>query len=367
MSPLSLGRLLWVTAVLRAAARSTRKQPMDGDPDAQPMDMDTSAVVDAEPQQAAQGGDMFEADMAVKTAHDKHNMMHQFMQNFARNMKYAVLEDSQGDMPEEERQRLMNQLRNKGANLETPGGGPDQDAEPMQQIRQMTAEDEESAEPMSGFPGARRPRRRPHMLNQEMGRPPAEAEGPPPEMAMSPAEEDEERDRRPEGAVPMMPAEEDRMNDARPEGAVMSPAEQDMMVDRRVKRRRHHRHSRMLNQRLNAAPDADDAVAVAREPQLDAAPQADGADPASAFFGRRRAPQEDDAVPIGAPQGGPEEAPPAQLSRGLRNPRVVDELGRPMPLLFGGEPQKLQHSGTRGAGVAAALVALMATLAAEHL
>merc|ERR1719316_905123 len=102
------------------------------------MDMDTSAVVDAEAeaQQAPQGGDMFEADMAVKTAHDKHNMMHQFMRNFAKNMKYAVLEDSQGDMPEAERQRMMNELRSNGANLETPGGGSDQDAEPMQQIQQ---------------------------------------------------------------------------------------------------------------------------------------------------------------------------------------------------------------------------------------
>lgn len=53
--------------------------------------------------------------MAVKRAQDQHSMMSQFMSNFGANMKMAVLSDSEGDMPEEERQKLMEQLREKGA------------------------------------------------------------------------------------------------------------------------------------------------------------------------------------------------------------------------------------------------------------
>jgi len=39
------------------------------------------------------------------------SIVQKFMRNFADNMKYAVLEDSKGDMPEEERQRLLRDLR----------------------------------------------------------------------------------------------------------------------------------------------------------------------------------------------------------------------------------------------------------------
>eukprot|EP00397_Hematodinium_sp_SG-2012_P031390 GEMP01033318.1.p1 GENE.GEMP01033318.1~~GEMP01033318.1.p1 ORF type:complete len:218 (+),score=55.35 GEMP01033318.1:156-809(+) len=42
-------------------------------------------------------------------------VMKQFMHNFARNMKYSILEDSRGDMPEEERQRMMRELAQSGA------------------------------------------------------------------------------------------------------------------------------------------------------------------------------------------------------------------------------------------------------------
>lgn len=70
---------------------------------------------DAEPLPAQDGAgadlaDQFTADLAVKEAANRHSVMQQFMKNFARNMRRAVLQDSGGDMPEEERQTMLAQV-----------------------------------------------------------------------------------------------------------------------------------------------------------------------------------------------------------------------------------------------------------------
>ncbi|CAE7192565.1 unnamed protein product [Symbiodinium sp. CCMP2456] len=50
------------------------------------------------------------------------SLMSQFMRSFAQNMKYAVLQDSKGDMPEEERQRQMRAIEAAKAQQEQHGG-----------------------------------------------------------------------------------------------------------------------------------------------------------------------------------------------------------------------------------------------------
>merc|ERR1719316_2479012 len=54
--------------------------------------------------------DEFAVDLAAKEAKQRHDVMSQFMNNFARNMRKAVLQDSQGDMPEDERQTMLAQI-----------------------------------------------------------------------------------------------------------------------------------------------------------------------------------------------------------------------------------------------------------------
>lgn len=61
-----------------------------------------------------------QAQLAVKTAQERHDMMHQFMHNFARNMRYAVLEDSKGDLPEGERLELMHKIEAEGPVAQNP-------------------------------------------------------------------------------------------------------------------------------------------------------------------------------------------------------------------------------------------------------
>mmetsp|Transcript_2902 Transcript_2902/g.9365 ORF Transcript_2902/g.9365 Transcript_2902/m.9365 type:complete len:437 (+) Transcript_2902:60-1370(+) len=50
------------------------------------------------------------AQMAAGNSQSTRGLVRKFMQNFARNMKYAVLADSKGDMPEEERLNQMQEL-----------------------------------------------------------------------------------------------------------------------------------------------------------------------------------------------------------------------------------------------------------------
>merc|ERR1719217_242926 len=55
--------------------------------------------------------DAFDRQRALRSANTQHQVMQQFLHNFARNMKYSVLADSAGDIPEAERQRMMQELR----------------------------------------------------------------------------------------------------------------------------------------------------------------------------------------------------------------------------------------------------------------
>merc|ERR1740117_141252 len=68
----------------------------------------------AAPQEAGPGGDAFEEDAAARSQNTGHAVMQQFLHNFQRNMKYAVLEDSKGDLPEAERQRMLQELQPAG-------------------------------------------------------------------------------------------------------------------------------------------------------------------------------------------------------------------------------------------------------------
>lgn len=56
-----------------------------------------------------------ERQAVKKRASASHEVMEQFMHNFARNMRYSILADSKGDMPEAERQAMLRQLREGGA------------------------------------------------------------------------------------------------------------------------------------------------------------------------------------------------------------------------------------------------------------
>jgi len=79
---------------------------------------------DAEPMPAQDGAgadsvaDEFAVDLAAKEAKQRHDVMSQFMNNFARNMRKAVLQDSQGDMPEDERETMLAQM---GSPVHDPG------------------------------------------------------------------------------------------------------------------------------------------------------------------------------------------------------------------------------------------------------
>lgn len=65
----------------------------------------------AEPRMSAASADAFDQEVVARRAASQHEVMTQFMHNFARNLKYAVLADSKGDLPEAERQRLMHEIR----------------------------------------------------------------------------------------------------------------------------------------------------------------------------------------------------------------------------------------------------------------
>mmetsp|Transcript_102653 Transcript_102653/g.162211 ORF Transcript_102653/g.162211 Transcript_102653/m.162211 type:complete len:301 (-) Transcript_102653:22-924(-) len=126
----------------------------------------------------------YEARHAMAQANSQHAVMKQFMKNFARNMRLSVLRDSRGDMPEEERQRLIAKAEDDARS----GGGDVEDG---------AIEAEDTQLPRQPLP------RRPHMLNMAETRPSPryshrprhkllpEAEGigfpPPPGMAPDPA------------------------------------------------------------------------------------------------------------------------------------------------------------------------------------
>lgn len=120
----------------------------------------------------------FKEDLAQRSAADQHTIMKQFMKNFARNMRYSVLSDSEGDMPEDRRLAMMHEIEEQqGGNVPTeqPHDISDDYILPPHRANAGSymapppgAEEPraESQEPIAQ-PIARAPRRRHrHMLNQ---------------------------------------------------------------------------------------------------------------------------------------------------------------------------------------------------------
>jgi len=87
--------------------------PLEDDFDSVSAGGSQAAAID--PMAASARRAQFERDMVMRRAHDQHTMMSQFMKGFAQNMKMNVLADSQGDMPEDERQGMIAQLEARGA------------------------------------------------------------------------------------------------------------------------------------------------------------------------------------------------------------------------------------------------------------
>jgi len=144
------------------------------------------------------------ARSAERRAHNKHQVMKDFMKSFANNMRLSVLEDSRGDMPEAQRQALIAKAEAQKQELAgQPMFGGGGDAEGASQSSR--ARDEEAGgddiPPPQPRPMRMRPRR--HMMNMAQARhqrmhrraprllPEAEGLGfPPPEgMAEDPATE----------------------------------------------------------------------------------------------------------------------------------------------------------------------------------
>lgn len=120
----------------RAAGMKTKTRAKTKDPWDVP---DGSEDAQAAPEGGSEG-DMSPEDQAgilqevaqrsaVHRAHSQHAVMKQFMSNFANNMRLSVLADSQGDMPEEQRQKLIAQAEaSKQRNSGEDEGGPPQEA-----------------------------------------------------------------------------------------------------------------------------------------------------------------------------------------------------------------------------------------------
>jgi len=244
------------------------------------------------------GGDSFEAQVAVKAAGDRHTVMKQFMHNFAQNMRFAVLEDSGGDMPEEERQRMMNAIHpGSGGDGGAPGGGGDGGP----------PSDADDVSPVAGGGGA-------GMVNQ----------GSPPEDQTAPPMEEE---------APRPRHHHRRMlngGDA-PDAA---PA-----VSQLQHHHRHGHHHRMLN----GGGGGEEAQG---EPEM---PQQAPLQPA-----------DDDVSPV---PGGEETAAPVR-GAGLEHLKVRDEMGRTMPLLFGGEPPAATKSAAQGHMVLLSIAGILSVLSA---
>lgn len=103
------------------------------------------------------------ARSAMRRANSQHAVMKQFMRSFANNMRLSVLADSKGDMPEEERQRLIAKAE---AEKQEEGGGPPADGPGFGPPPAAESDDE-----MESPPPPPRPHRRHHaMLNMGAAR-----------------------------------------------------------------------------------------------------------------------------------------------------------------------------------------------------
>lgn len=253
--------------------------------------------------------DAVQAQVALKSAAEQHNVIHQFMHNFATNMRYAVLEDSKGDIPEEERQRMMHAI-------EAERGGP-----PMQ---------------LEATPQAHH--HHPQMLNSES------------RFQERFQEEEQDGERLP----PARPTRHRQMLNSEFHGGPsgqMTPGAEEMQ----------RAHAEFMHQ-VNRCTDADCikrlyAMQAQRRKQLAMRLRSSGLpQPHQDNVGRAHQSSEDDdepEAPRTVPQrdaeddGEPEvldadedptpASPPQPSSPSLK---VRDAMGRTMPLLFGGQPAK---------------------------
>lgn len=276
----------------KAKAKAKTKDPWDApDGGSEELEAAPAGAMESEmsPDDQANMIQQVVARSATRRAHSQHAVMSQFMSNFANNMRLSVLADSKGDMPEEERQRLIAKAESqKAANSGDPfadggGGGAGVGAPPPEE-----AEPEEDMPPppprhhrMLNMAATRhRQHRRPKLL------PEAEGIGFPP----------------PEGMAPD-PATDGIVNDpGMADGQSLSgPPEEEEEAPPPQPRPRPRRHRLHM---LNAPPGE----------------------------GRRAHPPHRRHA-----------APPARSEHKLPAGVVRDEMGRAMPLLFTGS--KPAHSG----------------------
>jgi len=95
-------------------AQLLEEQPPLADDGGQPAPAELAAAREVPAAGSAPLGGLMSGAMAreeaERSARRNHGIVSRFMQDFAKNMKYAVLADSQGDMPEEERLRQMREI-----------------------------------------------------------------------------------------------------------------------------------------------------------------------------------------------------------------------------------------------------------------
>eukprot|EP00929_Paragymnodinium_shiwhaense_P115668 TRINITY_DN84680_c0_g1_i1.p1 TRINITY_DN84680_c0_g1~~TRINITY_DN84680_c0_g1_i1.p1 ORF type:complete len:373 (-),score=85.40 TRINITY_DN84680_c0_g1_i1:106-1224(-) len=273
--------------------------------------------------------DAFDRQRAFRRANTQHQVMQEFLHNFARNMKYSVLADSAGDIPEAERQRMMRELRPDMPGPMSRRGMPGGDADDG-------PTDEEIARQFPGGPGMRAaahrrsmPHRRVHMLNA------------------APREH----------SAPEAPAAEEQ--------PVQEPPVQGHGARRHAARQR--AHSDVMN-RINACGDEACVRAVlaeahrGRQVRQQVPDGDDGEDAVLAVAARAggggggdaggEAEQQSEPEPAALPDEAQPQRPPTSKHRGNKRKHhrpmllggnreqvVRDALGRPMPLLFSAHPE----------------------------
>lgn len=294
--------------------------------------------------------DAFQQDLAMKAAQDRHNIMGQFMHNFAKNMKMAVLSDSEGDMPEDERQRMMAELEG----------------------RPPPPEGEYDSEPAGVDATGRRHRRRhrPHKRMLNGGRPADDSEGgevmlnggrreseveqQEHEAAQEAQEHLEQAEELEQGDPPPRPHRRHMLNGGRRGGRAAAGGESSEAKIGAMKRD----HAMFMKQ-LEECRDEDCIKQLyARQAQIRAARNGGHALPQARRQRHRVEAEEESEDSEDAPppqqeeeepreeeqpreeqqeEGGDsaEEEEPRPRPHHGAHPTVRDELGRPMPLLFG--------------------------------
>lgn len=149
-----------LAAGVKAKVKAKAKDPWDvPDGGSEGLEASPAAAMedDMSPQEQAGIMQQVAARREARRGHNQHAVMKQFMSTFANNMRLSVLSDSKGDMPEEERQRLI--AKAEAAKQASDGSGDS---------RQPEEEVDASAEMAEPPPRRMSPRR--HMLNMAEAR-----------------------------------------------------------------------------------------------------------------------------------------------------------------------------------------------------